>query len=187
MSKGWRLAYLAVYTYVACSLVYDVAMLGAVAWCWPRAVWTSLLIAAMVQCLRTTTVTTEADWRWFRRWWHWQCAGNNFRAVCRRCGSTGQLHYVGHGCWRFLPCLLLLLAGCSDPTPRENDKLKSEMQSGRVRVVSAQFIQDARGDSRDILVLLDTATSNEYLAVMGAGVQQMRYHSTGKSGYYREE
>ena len=80
-----------------------------------------------------------------------------------------------------------LLAGCSDPTPVRNEKLKTETQSGRINVTSAQVINDARGYSRDILVLRDTETGREYIAVMGAGVTEMRTHSNGKTTYQVEE
>lgn len=89
--------------------------------------------------------------------------------------------------------LLLLLAltitGCSDPTPQENTELNVTAQSGRIRVVSAQTIRDARGYPRDILVLEDSETGKSYLAVMGAGVQEMVTHShtTGKTTYTTEE
>jgi outer membrane murein-binding lipoprotein Lpp len=80
-----------------------------------------------------------------------------------------------------------LLAGCSDPTPVRNEKLKTETQSGRINVTSAQVINDARGYSRDILVLRDTETGREYIAVMGAGVTEMRTQSNGKTTYQVEE
>jgi outer membrane murein-binding lipoprotein Lpp len=80
-----------------------------------------------------------------------------------------------------------LLAGCSDPTPVRNEKLKTETQSGRINVTSAQVINDARGYSRDILVLRDTDTGSEYIAVMGAGVTEMHTQSNGKTTYQVEE
>jgi hypothetical protein len=79
-----------------------------------------------------------------------------------------------------------LLAGCSDPTPVSNEKLKAE-QSGRFNVTSAQVINDAEGHSRDILVLRDVDTGREYIAVMGAGVVEMRMQSNGKTMYQVEE
>lgn len=80
-----------------------------------------------------------------------------------------------------------LLAGCSDPTPVRNEKLKSETQSGRINVTSAQVINDARGYSRDILVLRDTETGRDYIAVMGAGVTEMCTQSNGKTTHQVEE
>ena len=79
------------------------------------------------------------------------------------------------------------MAGCSDPTPVRNEKLRTETQSGRVNVVSAQVISDARGYSRDILVLRDSTTGREYIAVMGAGVSEMRMVSNGKATYQVED
>lgn len=73
---------------------------------------------------------------------------------------------------------MLLLAGCSDPTPVVNERLKVEGQTGRINVVSASVITDARGYSRDILVLRDKETGTEYLAVMGAGVMDMKRVTT---------
>lgn len=66
-----------------------------------------------------------------------------------------------------------LLAGCSDQMPLRNEKLKTETQSGRINVTSAQVVKDARGYRRDILVLRDADTGREYIAVMGAGVTEM--------------
>ena len=80
-----------------------------------------------------------------------------------------------------------LLAGCSDPTPVRNEKLKIDRQSGRINVTSAQSIIDARGYNRDILVLRDKATGREYIAVMGAGVTDMQTQSNGKTTYQVEE
>ena len=80
-----------------------------------------------------------------------------------------------------------LLAGCSDRTPVRNEKLKTGTQSGRINVVSAQVIKDARGYSRDILVLRDSQTGREYVAVMGAGVTEMITQSNGKTMYQVEE
>jgi hypothetical protein len=79
------------------------------------------------------------------------------------------------------------LAGCSDPTPISNAKLRSGTQEGRINVVSAQTIVDARGYTRDILVMRDNTTGIEYLAVMGAGVTEMRWVSNGKTTYLIEE
>jgi uncharacterized lipoprotein YehR (DUF1307 family) len=80
-----------------------------------------------------------------------------------------------------------LLSGCSDPTPVRNEKLKTETQSGRINVTSAQVIIDSRMYKRDILVLRDSQTGREYIAVMGAGVAEMYTHSNGKSTYQVEE
>lgn len=81
-----------------------------------------------------------------------------------------------------LSCIALL-AGCSDPTPVVNERLKLNGQTGRINVVSASVITDARGYNRDILVLRDSETGDEYLAVMGAGVMDMHRvtTSTGKT------
>ena len=68
---------------------------------------------------------------------------------------------------------IALLAGCSDPTPVRNNKLKTESQTGRINVTSAQVITDTRGYTRDILVVRDSQTGREYIAVMGAGVTEM--------------
>lgn len=80
-----------------------------------------------------------------------------------------------------------LLSGCSDPTPVENEKLNTQTQRGRINVTSAQIIMDARGYSRDIIVLRDSKTGHEYIAVMGAGVTDMRPQSNGKTTHMVEE
>lgn len=81
----------------------------------------------------------------------------------------------------------LFTSGCSNPTPRNNENLKPNEQTGRIKIVSAQVIVNASGYSKDILVLRDSNTGVEYIAVMGAGVAEMQYKSTGKSGYMAEE
>ena len=78
------------------------------------------------------------------------------------------------------------LAGCSDRTPVRNEKLKTE-KSRRINVTSAQVIHSARLYPCDILVLRDSETGREYLAVMGAGVAEMRPQSNGKTTYPVEE
>lgn len=70
--------------------------------------------------------------------------------------------------------LLALVAGCSDPNARTNSSLSSMSQTGRMRIVSAQYFTDAGGRAQDILVLRDSTTGREYLAVMGAGVMPMK-------------
>ena len=82
---------------------------------------------------------------------------------------------------------IALFAGCSDPTPVRNKKLRTDTQSGRINITSAQVINDACGDSRDILVLRDTATGREYIAVMGAGVTEMSTQSDSKTTRQVEE
>lgn len=82
---------------------------------------------------------------------------------------------------------LLAVCGCSAPTPKENNSLELGKQTGRMQVVSAQYIRDVRGYGRDILVIKDTETGKEYLAVMGAGVMDMRTVSNGKSTYQQED
>jgi hypothetical protein len=80
------------------------------------------------------------------------------------------------------------MVACSDPTPKNNNVLLSqEAQTGRMRVVSAQTIKDGSGRIRDILVLKDSQTNKEYLAVMGAGVNDIVTHSNGKTTYTTEE
>lgn len=59
----------------------------------------------------------------------------------------------------------LLIAGCSDPNPRETNKLNVERQTGRIRVVSAQYVVNQEGQEKDILVLQDSLTGIEYVAV----------------------
>lgn len=81
----------------------------------------------------------------------------------------------------------VLLSGCSDHTPVENEKLNTQTQRGRINVTSAQIIRDARGYERDIIVLRDSKTGHEYIAVMGAGVTDMRMQSNGKTTYMVEE
>ena len=83
--------------------------------------------------------------------------------------------------------LCLAFAGCADPNPERNDRLRQETQSGRINVTSAQTIKDARGYPRDILVLRDGQTGREYIAVMGAGVTEMVTKSNGKTSYQAEE
>ena len=80
-----------------------------------------------------------------------------------------------------LVAFLVMVTGCSDPTPRRNENLKQGYQEGRINVVSAQIINDSRGYRRDILVLCDNKTGHEYIAVMGAGVTEMNEQSNGKT------
>ena len=87
----------------------------------------------------------------------------------------------------FMAASISMLAGCSDPTPARNDVLKPESQTGRMNVTSAQVIRDARGYRRDILVMRDTETGMDYIAIMGAGVTEMRTQSNGKTTYQVEE
>ena len=72
--------------------------------------------------------------------------------------------------------LTLLLAGCnaipSTPVPVSTN-------AGRFTIESSQEFEDARGYGRNILLLKDSKTGHEYLAVMGAGVVDM--YSQGKS------
>lgn len=86
-----------------------------------------------------------------------------------------------------LTLLIALLSGCSDPNPRHNDRLKVDTQKGRINVMSAQVIRDARGYDRDILVLRDIETGREYIAVMGAGVTDMHLQHNGKTTYEVED
>jgi phage head maturation protease len=74
-----------------------------------------------------------------------------------------------------------LLAGCSDSTLVHNRDLQTELQEGRIRVKSVQVIVDSRGYRRDIMVLYDSQTGYEYIAVMGAGVTDMRMQNNGKT------
>ena len=58
----------------------------------------------------------------------------------------------------------------------------AEQSSGRMVVTSASYFVDQRGYARDILVLHDTQTNQDYLAVMGAGVTEIcRYDSASHS------
>ena len=47
------------------------------------------------------------DFQWTARWWaeiRWRLRGvgvREFRALCARCGRTGQAHWTGRGCWYF--------------------------------------------------------------------------------------
>ncbi|MDD5170507.1 MAG: hypothetical protein PHN75_16950 [Syntrophales bacterium] len=63
--------------------------------------------------------------------------------------------------------LLLVACEASGPTQVNYD---AEAQSGRMVVTSFQQVKLSDGDTRDILVLRDTETGREYLAVYGAGV-----------------
>lgn len=65
------------------------------------------------------------------------------------------------------------LASCSEPNARINEEFKPETQSGRIKIISAQKWTDNDSRGRDILVLLDTKTGEEYLAVGGCGVSAM--------------
>jgi hypothetical protein len=73
-----------------------------------------------------------------------------------------------------LAVALAVVAGCSDPTSRVNTSLKENAQTGRIKTVSAQYFTTAAGHVQDILVLQDTKTGTEYLAVLGAGVTPMK-------------
>lgn len=75
--------------------------------------------------------------------------------------------------------LSLLLAGCdsiqSTPVP-------VGANTGRFEVESSQQFIDGRGYSRNIILLKDSKTGHEYLAVMGAGVVDVY-----QSGKYTHE
>lgn len=78
--------------------------------------------------------------------------------------------------------LVFLFAGCSNVQENEQAKIPApDNNQTRFNIVSRQVIVDSRGYSRDILMLKDSITGREYLAVMGAGVAENRTQSSGKN------
>lgn len=79
--------------------------------------------------------------------------------------------------------LALLLCACGPRPPVQSNPVPVNTEtSGRIVVVDASVFRDAKGNSRDILVLRDTETGKEYLAVLGAGVTQIVEECTYNPG-----
>lgn len=67
----------------------------------------------------------------------------------------------------------LLLSACIGPVDQKPREIVAPTTNTRIVIVSISRFMDSRGMNRDILVLKDSATGIEYLAVMGAGVSEM--------------
>lgn len=76
---------------------------------------------------------------------------------------------------KYLLIPIVLLAGCNPPSP-----FQTPINKGRMTQVSHQGFTDLRGYHRDVLILRDTKTGKEYLAVMGAGVTDIHFEQQGK-------
>lgn len=75
---------------------------------------------------------------------------------------------------------LILLAGCDYKENTSTKQLNTGTDGGRMRITESQLFKDASGYDRNILVISDTKTGEEYLAVGGCGVLTLRNH--GKAG-----
>ncbi len=80
----------------------------------------------------------------------------------------------------FVVAICCMFFWCDDPKPTDINVASLGEQSGRIKVVSFQNIATS-GTVRAILVLRDSKTGIEYLAVMGAGVTEMHYNPVTKT------
>lgn len=80
---------------------------------------------------------------------------------------------------RLFMIAFISLLGCENPNAVISaTRADVNKQTGRIQVTSSQWFRDASGNARSILVLKDSETGNEYLAVTGCGVFALRRPKT---------
>lgn len=83
---------------------------------------------------------------------------------------------IAFGIWSVMGILAIILFFVMVSTNETKTIAVGQLSSnevGRINVASSQTIMDASWRKRDVLVLRDTITGTEYIAVMGAGVSQI--------------
>lgn len=74
---------------------------------------------------------------------------------------------------------LLALTGCSDYSQKPQTT-PAQASSLRIQIIEASEFSDARGSPRSVLLVKDTKTGREFVAISGCGVTELVTESDGK-------
>ena len=66
---------------------------------------------------------------------------------------------------------LFFLSACEIKST--NQKLDSEKQSGRIKIVSSQIYSGSCGNDYNILILFDSISGKEFICIPGSGISRI--------------